>query len=797
MADETQNLPRTGANEQGAHPDSGVPVSVVITTCGDHAGLVRCIGSVLASDCEPFEVIVVDNRPAAATRAVVAEHFGLDARVRYVEEPRAGLSYARNAGLELAISELVAFTDEDVVVDCSWLGGIARAFTPDVSCVTGLIKPLVIETPMQALFERFAGFGKGVENRSFKLADHSHDPLFPYAAGAFGSGANTALRKSVALRLGGFDVKLGAGTVACGGEDLDMYIKLLLAGERIDYVPTAVLFHEHPSGVAALRRRVFSYGVGLSAMLTKQLVAGPRLRLLRAAPAGLRYALDARSRKNALRGTDYPRTLTVLELIGMLLGPLAYAISAQRVRIPPPRQVGQHAHFTPSAVRVLELEEPLVPLELGESVANGAYGSLVTLVRLHGDPLTMVEVATEHDRVSADALRDAVWSAAGELVKQHADTYGCLGAADITPAALAKGLRLAGRCPPRRIDEIDPPLVSVVVPTARRPERIQTCLSSLQQLRYANLEIIIVDNAPDDPRTRALVDGRGREDERVRYVAERLQGSSVARNRGVAEARGEILAFTDDDAVVDAGWVAWLVESFLSDTQVGVVTGLVLAARLDSPEQRWFEQFSGFGKGFAPRLFDCADHRADERLLYPYWGAVFGSGNNMAFRRRVLEDIDGFDPALGAGSRALAGEDVESFSHAILAGHRLAYEPRAVCWHDHRADATAVDRQVFSYGVGLTATLTKWLVRDPRLARLIVAQTASFLLSLVAARAGSGEVPHELARLGSQLRMNRRRRTLGLQLRGYLLGPVLYVRSVIWARRLRLHSVSVRRSLHE
>jgi GT2 family glycosyltransferase len=749
---------------------------------------------VLESDCEPFEVIVVDNRPAARTRAMVREHFGRDGRVRYAEEPRVGLSYARNAGLELAASELVAFTDEDVVVDRGWLGAITRAFTPEVSCVTGLIKPLVIDTPMQALFERFAGFGKGVEHRSFKLAEHSHDPLFPYAAGAFGSGANTALRKSVALRLGGFDVKLGAGTVACGGEDLDMYIKLLLAGERIDYLPGAVLFHEHPSGAAALRRRVFSYGVGLSAMLTKQIVAGPRLRLVRAAPAGLRYALDARSRKNASRGADYPRALTALELLGVLAGPLAYAISAQRVRSALSPQLGQDAHFTPSAVGVLELEEPLVDRELGESVAGAAYGSLVALVRLHGDPLTMVEVAVEHGRVSADALRDAVWSSAGELVKRHADTCGCLGAADITPTALAKGLRAVGRCPVRRIDEIDPPLVSVVVPTARRPQRIDTCLTSLQQLRYANLEIIIVDNAPDDPRTKAMVEGRALDDRRVRYVAEPLQGSSVARNRGVAEARGEILAFTDDDAVVDAGWVAWLMEPFLSDPGVGVVTGLVLPARLDTPEQRSFEEFSGFGKGFAPRLFDCTDHRADERLLYPYWGAVFGSGNNMAFRRGVLEEIDGFDPALGAGSRALAGEDVESFSHAILAGARLAYEPHAVCWHDHRADAAAFDRQVFSYGVGLTATLTKWMVRDPRLASAIVTEATSSLLSLVVARAGSGEVPHELARLGKQLRMNRRRRTLSLQLRGYLLGPVLYVRSVIWARRLRLHSVSVHRA---
>jgi GT2 family glycosyltransferase len=775
------------------------PISVVIATCGNQPTLVRCVRSVLASDYEAFEVIVVDNRPATAlTGALLAEHFGEEPRVRYAAEPRVGLSHARNRGLMLAESELVAFTDDDVVVDRGWLRSIAESFSDGVSCVTGLIRPLAIDTPAQSLFEQFAGFGKGLERRSFAMGEEVEDRLFPYAAGAFGSGANTAVRRSVALGLGGFDVELGAGTPACGGEDLDMYIRLLLAGERLVYSPTALLFHEHPSRAAGLRRRVFSYGVGLTAMLTKQMSTGPRLPLLRAAPAGLRYLLDTRSRKNASRGPDYPWPLTVLERLGMLAGPIAYAVSVYRARTAPQLPSGHDAAFAPSAVGVIELEEALVDVGLGESLAGGAYGSLVALVRLHGDPLTMVEVQAPHGRVSADALRDAVWSSAGEMIKRHADTHGCMGTTDVTPTALANGMRAAGRCPARRIDEIDAPLVSVVVPTAGRPERIRTCLSRLQQLHYANLEIIIVDNAPDDPRTRAVVEGPAGEDKRVRYVAEPLQGSSVARNRGVAEAHGEILAFTDDDTIVDAEWLAWLVEPFLSDEQVGVVTGLVLPARLETSEQRWFEEFSGFGKGFTPRVFDCGDHRADERLFYPYWGAVFGSGNNMAFRRRVLEDIDGFDPALGAGSRALAGEDVESFSHAIMAGSRLAYEPHAVCWHDHRADATAVDRQVFSYAVGLTATLTKWLLRDPRLARVIATQTVSFLVTLAGARQGSRDMPHELSRLGRQLRMNRRRRTLGLQLRGYLLGPVLYLRSVIWAKRLRLHSVSVRaRGAHE
>jgi GT2 family glycosyltransferase len=781
-------------------------ITVVVTTCANAAALVRCVAAILACGYAPLEVVVVENRPdGSPTATELAERFGADARVRHVEEPRAGLSYARNAGLAHATGELVVFTDDDVIVDPGWLRAIAAAFAGGAGCVTGLIMPLAIDTPAQALFEQFAGFGKGFARRTFRLAEANGDPLFPYAAGSFGSGANTALRASVARRLGGFDVRLGAGTPACGGEDLDMYIRLLLAGEQIVYEPAALVFHEHPAQGSRLRRRGFDYGVGLTAMLTKQLLAGPRLPLLRAVPAGIRYIRDADSRKNASRGADYPRRLTALERLGMLAGPFAYASSRRRARrvaraAPSPSASGAtrsrriaHASapppvaFVPGAVAAIELEHGLADLELGRSGEGVPYGSVLALVRLHGDPLALVEVPAVEGRVAAARLAEAVWPAVREPLAAHLARERCLPAEALAPEGLVHGAPAPRRpCPERRVDAQPPPFASVIVPTAGRPDRIATCLDGLRGMRYAAFEIVVVDNAPDDPRTREVVTACGREDPRVRYVAEPLPGSSVARNRGVAEARGELLAFTDDDVVVDPEWLAWIVEPFLHDERVGVVTGLVLPARFDTPDQRWFEELSGFGKGLAPRLFDRDEHRADERLLYPYWGGVFGSGNSMAFRPELLRRIGGFDPALGAGSRARAGADIESFSHAILAGARLAYEPRAVCWHDHRAGAAAVERQMFNYGVGLTAILTKWLLRDPRLAWTIVRQGAALALP---ARADERDRPQELTRLRKQLRMNRSRRTLGRQVRGYCAGPLLYVRSVVWARRLRLRAV--------
>jgi GT2 family glycosyltransferase len=310
-------------------------ISVVVTTCSNPAPLERCLRSVLACDYHDLEVIVVENRPGSgATRRLVSERFGRDMRVRYAEEHRRGLSFARNAGLTLAVGELVAFIDDDVVVDPAWLGRCAEAFNRagDVACVTGLILPLELETHGQVLLEQFAGFAKGFAPRTYRLVEErAADPLFPYTPGVVGSGANTVLHAEVARELGGFDTTLGAGTPAAGGEDLDMYLRVLREGYAVAYEPSALVRHEHPDGEASIRRQVHRYGVGLGALVTKQLIVGPgRLELLRAVPAGVRYARDPDSRKNAGKQAGYPRRLDWLERVGMAAGPVAYALSAAR-----------------------------------------------------------------------------------------------------------------------------------------------------------------------------------------------------------------------------------------------------------------------------------------------------------------------------------------------------------------------------------------------------------------------------------------------------------------------------------
>jgi GT2 family glycosyltransferase len=309
-------------------------LSVVVTTCGKDESVSKAVASVLACDPAPFEVIVVENRPANSTvAATLAERFGSDSRVSCVSESRAGLSYARNAGLAVAVGEAVAFTDDDVVVDRNWLEWLARGFASgsDVACVTGLILPADLETASQVQIEQFAGFGKGWERRVFSIANPT-SALFPYAAGEFGSGACTALRRDIANELGGFATELGAGTRARGGEDLDLFVRVLVAGHQLVYEPAAVIWHHHPDVAQHLRRELFSYGVGLSAMMTKQMMEGHARAILQRVPAGLRFVRDPASRKNVRKGPAYPRYFDWIERAGFAAGPLAYLASRRQQR---------------------------------------------------------------------------------------------------------------------------------------------------------------------------------------------------------------------------------------------------------------------------------------------------------------------------------------------------------------------------------------------------------------------------------------------------------------------------------
>lgn len=246
--------------------------TVVICTRDRPAMLREVMGTVMSVNYAPFDVVVVDNSPSTtASRDMVRREFPAD-RVTIVEEPAPGLSRARNTGLAHARGDIVAFTDDDVAVDVWWLRELARAFAQDpaIACVTGLVPSGELRARVQGFFDDRTSWSKNLEPRIFSRDRPPADlPLFPFCVGEYGTGANFAVRREVAIAIGGFDTALGAGTRPGGGEDLDFFTRVVLSGRPLALQPSAVVWHRHRGDLPALRAQAVTYGTGLGAWLTK------------------------------------------------------------------------------------------------------------------------------------------------------------------------------------------------------------------------------------------------------------------------------------------------------------------------------------------------------------------------------------------------------------------------------------------------------------------------------------------------------------------------------------------------
>jgi GT2 family glycosyltransferase len=342
------------------------------------------------------------------------------------------------------------------------------------------------------------------------------------------------------------------------------------------------------------------------------------------------------------------------------------------------------------------------------------------------------------------------------------------------------------RTPDRPLDPLsqaEMPAVTVIVCTVGRERRLRDCVLSVLGQSYPRLTLLVVDNAPGTGDVQGLL--AGIDDPRLSMVAEPRRGLSFARNTGLAAACGDIVAFTDDDAVPDKEWITALVRVFaVAGPAVTCVTGRVLAASLDTRWERLFEQFGGFDKGARPLVWSGSTpcpaaaelgEPGPRGVLYPYGGGEFGSGNNMSFRRSRLLELGGFDTALGAGSPARGGEDLDAFRAVLLAGDTIAYTPLSIVSHHHRNTAAGLRSQLFGYGTGMAAVITKVALTDPDAKRTLVARAPAAFHMLLSSRSAKNAAKLDDYPL----------RLTAIELAGYLAGPWLLLRSRRRVRRLR------------
>jgi len=311
-----------------------------------------------------------------------------------------------------------------------------------------------------------------------------------------------------------------------------------------------------------------------------------------------------------------------------------------------------------------------------------------------------------------------------------------------------------------------PPLATVVLTTCGGPDSrlIGTLRGALAQT-FPRFEVVVVDNRPAKSGVRDALEVSFPGESRLRYVAEPRKGLAHARNRGAAAARGEIVAFTDDDVEIDPDWLGSLVAGF-DDPRVACVTGLILPLELETGAQRLLEEFGGYAKGFVRRTWVCDGHRPDNPL-YPYTVGAFGSGANAAFRASALTDLGGFDGALGAGTPARGGEDIDLYVRCVQRGYRIRYEPGAIVRHAHLREMAQVRRKVRDYGVGLGAMLTKHLVRNRSSAAAVLSRVPAGAVHLLSA--GSPKNASRSSSYPPSLVL--------AELQGLLYSPVAYGRS--------------------
>jgi GT2 family glycosyltransferase len=301
---------------------------VVPTICRNPQSLVRTVEALLDSDYPNFEVVIVDNR--VESRPEPLPVFPGGEKVRVMVEKKRGIAAARNCGVAASTGDFVAFTDDDVIVDRQWLRALGARFTLDaeVEGVGGLVLPSELATQPQLWFEEFyGGFSQSFQPAITSVARVGEtDKLFPYAPGKFGAGCNMAFRRSTIERLGGFNTLLGTGTPARGGEDLAIFVELLLQGGTLAFEPAALVRHCHRRTEAEFMSQVFGYGVGLTAMYTALIASDPRhlVEMLRRIPDGVRLLTRPAALRSPSSMPSYPRSAHVRQLLGMAYGPLAY-----------------------------------------------------------------------------------------------------------------------------------------------------------------------------------------------------------------------------------------------------------------------------------------------------------------------------------------------------------------------------------------------------------------------------------------------------------------------------------------
>lgn len=222
------------------------------------------------------------------------------------------------------------------------------------------------------------------------------------------------------------------------------------------------------------------------------------------------------------------------------------------------------------------------------------------------------------------------------------------------------------------------PRFTIVVPTRNRPRQLVACLEAVGALRYPREEhetLVVLDGTPIHPDV-----ARVAERARARLVTQPATGPAAARNRGAAEARGDVLAFLDDDCAPDPDWLREL-DSALAALPGGGAGGRTVNALTDN-------RYSSASQTLVDYLYEYYNRTSAREPLF--------TTNNLALPRAGFLEVGGFDSRF----RRAGGEDRELCLRWARSGRGIAYAPRAIVRHSHDLSLRRFLRQHFNYGRG-------------------------------------------------------------------------------------------------
>jgi glycosyltransferase involved in cell wall biosynthesis len=303
--------------------------------------------------------------------------------------------------------------------------------------------------------------------------------------------------------------------------------------------------------------------------------------------------------------------------------------------------------------------------------------------------------------------------------------------------------------------------VSIIVCTLGNRPSLWNCLRSLQSQGCRHSETLVVLNGqPNEELARFL------ESYAFRVINEPRHGVCIARNRAIPQARGEILAFVDDDVIASPGWLHELLKGF-ANPAVACVTGLVVpGGSVPHSEERTNRYYASLRAQSTWVLSSTEDDWLQKAV-----GEPAGFGCNMAFRKNFLEEHGPFPEDLGAGSQIGGGDEVYMFLQVLK--HRLLiyHSPSAVVTHVFASDIVQKKRMMQAYS-GTVAFAIKLFVEEKNLRRKITAWLFAGLLRRllrIISRRSIASEPQELL-------------TTSEKFFAYLRGPLVYWRSSRAAR---------------